>query len=125
MLTDRCIVLKESDVREIEQLEQTYYAYDFLYGSSARDEEVRQARVEGCGSVEVHFRLKRSIVREESVTGDFFELADAQKAFQEAFEGVMFTHENLVEAIRKSHPERAIRMLTEEQLISLINKQTD
>ena len=120
MLTDRCIVLKESDVREIEQLEQTYYAYDFLYGSSARDEEVRQARVEGCGSVEVHFRLKGSIVREVSVTGDFFELADTQKAFQEAFEGVMFTQENLVEAIRRSHPERAVRMLTEEQLISLI-----
>ena len=81
---------------------------------------MRQARVEGCGSVEVHFRLKGSIVREVSVTGDFFELADAQKAFQEAFEGVMFTQENLVEAIRRSHPERAIRMLTEEQLISLI-----
>lgn len=120
MLTDRSVTLKESDVREIQEIEQSYYEEDFLYGSSARDEEVREARMEGCGTVEVHFKLKGSIVRNVYLTGDFFELSDAQKAFHDAFVGVMFTKECLVEAISKKHPEKAIRNLSSEQLISLI-----
>lgn len=123
MLTDRNITLKESDVREIEEIEQSYYEEDFLYGSSALYEEVREARMEGCGTVEVHFKLKGSIVRNVYLTGDFFELSDAQKAFRDAFVSVMFTKENLIRAIRERHPESAIRNLSEEQLISLITNE--
>jgi hypothetical protein len=55
------------------------------------------------------------------LTGDYFELFDAQKAFAEAFEGVAFTRESLWEAIVRHHPERSIRNLSQEQLIGLWN----
>ena len=118
-LTDRTIVLDSSTISEIEQIEQGYYAEEFLLGSSAHDEEVLRARIEGCGTIEIHFSLKGSLVRKVHLTGDFFELSNAQKAFAEAFEGVTFTRESLWEAIGKHHPERSIRNLTQEQLIGL------
>ncbi|MBP5501096.1 MAG: lipoyltransferase [Bacteroidales bacterium] len=120
-LTDRTIVLDHAAVKEIEQIEQGYYADEFLLGSSAHDEEVLQARIEGCGTIEIHFSLKGSLVRKVRLTGDFFELSNAQKAFAEAFEGVAFTRESLWEAIVRSHPERSIRNLSQEQLIGLWN----
>ena len=120
-LTDRTIVLDASAVNEIEQIEQGYYADEFLLGSSAHDEEVLQARIEGCGTIEIRFSLKGSLVRKVRLTGDYFELFDAQKAFAEAFEGVAFTRESLWEAISRHHPERSIRNLSQEQLIGLWN----
>jgi len=121
-LTDRTVALPPSALKEIEQIEQGYYAEDFLYGSSARDEEVRTARIEGCGTLEIHFVLKGSLVRDIRLTGDFFELSDAQKAFAEAFVGRTFTRESLIESIRNLHPEQSIRNLNEEQLIELISR---
>ncbi len=120
-LTDRSIVLDASAVSEIEQIERGYYTDEFLLGSSAHDEEVLQARIEGCGTIEIHFSLKGSLVRKVHLTGDFFELSDAQKAFAEAFEGVAFTRESFCEAITKHHPERSVRNLSQEQLIGLWN----
>ena len=120
-LTDRTIELDASAVSEIEQIEQGYYADEFLLGSSAHDEEVLQARIEGCGTIEIRFSLKGSLVRKVRLTGDYFELFDAQKAFAEAFEGVAFTRESLWEAISRHHPERSIRNLSQEQLIGLWN----
>lgn len=119
-LTHRTIRLEPSVLQEIEQIEQGYYAEDFLYGSSARDEEVRKARIEGCGTLEIHFTLKGSLIRKVHLTGDFFELTDAQKAFAEAFEGITFTRESLMDAIRRNHPETSIRNLNEDQLITMI-----
>lgn len=122
LLTDRTIVLDTSAISEIEQIEQGYYADEFLLGSSTRDEAVLQARIEGCGTIEIRFSLKGSLVRSVRLTGDFFELTDAQKAFAEAFEGVAFTRDSLWDAIGRSHPERSIRNLTPEQLIALFKQ---
>ncbi len=119
-LADRSIALPLSAMTEIEQIEKGYYAEQFLYGSSARDEEVCKGRIEGCGTLEIHFKLKGSLIREVSLTGDFFELADAQHAFSMALQGRTFTPESLIEGIRESHPELSIRNLSEEQLIALL-----
>ena len=119
-LTDRSIQLPLSAFSEIKQIEQGYYTEEFLLGSSARDEEVRKARIEGCGTLEIHFELKGSLIRKVCLTGDFFETSDAQKAFAETFEGTPFTRETLKEAIDRHHPERSIRNLNQEQLISMI-----
>jgi len=120
MLTNRSITLDENATKEIWTMEQSYYNEDFLYGSSARDEIVKQGRIEGCGTIGLHFRLKGSLIKEVRLTGDYFELSDAQHAFNDAFTGVTFTPSNLIEAIRKKHPEKSIRQLNEDGLIKLI-----
>ena len=123
ILTNRTVKLDEWAIKEIEAIEQSYYKDEFLYGSSARDEEVLQGRIEGCGTIELHIKLKGSIIKEVRVSGDFFELSDAQEAFNDAFVGVTFTRDSLFEAIRTNHPERAIRNLSQEDLLPIINYQ--
>lgn len=124
ILTDRSVRIGDDVLHEIEAIEKSYYEPSFLYGSSAADEITRSARVEGCGTLSLHFSLKGSIVRAVRLTGDFFEVADAQQAFSDAFCGVTFTERHLTEAIAKHHPERTIRNLNDAQLADIIKDVT-
>ena len=121
LLCNRTIVLTDDDVQQIEHLEKRYYEPEFLLGSTERNDAIRRGRIEGCGLVELHFRLHGSLVKEVELTGDFFVLDDAQQVFNSCFSGQPFTHESLVQAIRNHHPERSIRGLTEEGLIKILD----
>jgi lipoic acid synthetase/lipoate-protein ligase A len=121
LLCNRTIVLTDDDVQQIEHLEQRYYDSEFLLGSTERNDAIRRGRIEGCGLVELHFRLHGSLVKEVELTGDFFVLDDVQQAFNSCFSGQPFTHESLVQAIRNHHPEQSIRGLTEEGLIKILD----
>ena len=121
LLCNRSITLTDDNVQQIEQLEQRYYAPEFLLGSTGRNDVERRGRIEGCGLVELHFRLHGSLVEAVELTGDFFDLADAQQVFNACFARRPFTHESLVQAIREHHPERSIRGLTEEGLLKIID----
>lgn len=123
ILTNRTLVLPPEAIQEIETLEQAYYDEGYLYGSSAKDEEVRGCRVDGCGRVELHFELKGSLIKSVRLAGDFFELSPAEPAFQNALVGLKFTPECLAEAIRKYHPETTIRNLSEKALLQELTKQ--
>lgn len=120
VLTNITVVLSEDDVRAVEEIEAGYYAPEYLLGSSARAEVVREGRVKGCGKVEVHFRLQGSLVRGVELFGDYFELADAQAAFNAAFAGVSFTPEAMAEAVERHHPECSIRGLSAADLLGIL-----
>jgi lipoate---protein ligase len=124
-LTDRRVEIDSAAVAEIERMEQAYYDEQFLYGCSAGDETGTSVRVEGCGTLGLYFSLKGSMVRSVRLTGDFFEVGDAQQAFNEAFSGVPFTACRLIGAMEKSRPELSIRNLDASQLASIIRQITD
>lgn len=121
LLCNRTIALTDADVQKIEKLEQRYYEPEYFYGNSAHADIVRSARIEGCGQIGLHFRLHGNTVEAVELTGDFFVLADAGKAFNACFAGRPFTHESLVKAISEHHPERSIRGLTVEGLIRILD----
>jgi len=120
LFTNRTIALTAPQVSEIEALEQAYYQPDYLFGSSAGDEVTLGRRIEGCGTLNLHFRLQGSLVSNVRLSGDYFELGDAAAAFAAALTGIPFTPESLAQAIRERHPERSIRNLSEEALLTLI-----
>ena len=122
-LCNRTISLTDGDVKQIERLEQRYNTPEYFYGSSARADIVRRARIEDCGEVEVHFSLQGSIISSVRLHGDFFDLGNAAEAFSQAFAGLPFTPESLRQAIAEHHPERSIRGLSEETLIHLISSE--
>lgn len=122
ILTDRTTVIDPAVIPEIESIEKGYYEDSFLYGSSATDDIIMFARVEGCGTIGIHFDLKGSIVRDVRLTGDFFEVGNALKAFKDTFRGVTFTEDTLIEAIDLHHPEKAVRNLSQQQLIDIIKQ---
>ena len=122
LLTDRTVTLTADDVRHIETLEQRYYDPQYFYGSSARADVVRSARIPGCGLVELHFRLQGSLISSVELRGDFFDLGQAQQNFSDALLGLPFTPERLRQAIAEHHPERSLRGLSEADLMSLLTE---
>lgn len=120
LLCDREIALTDDDVRAIEEIERGYYEPAYLYGLSASGEVVRGGRIEGCGTLNLHIDLQGSLIRGVRLTGDFFELADANEAFSQALCGIPFTLAAIQRAINEHHPERSVRHLTAEALCRLL-----
>ena len=122
LLTNRTITLTDEDVREIERMEQQYYKEEFS-GEWRMEKTIHQKlsrRIEGCGTVELHFQLEDNLIRSIELRGDFFDLGHATETFNAAFAGIPFTPEGLCEAIRKHHPERTIWGLSEADIIRIL-----
>lgn len=120
LLCDRTITLTDIDIHEIEQLEQRYYAHDFFYGITVHSDVVRSTRIPSCGQIELCFSLSGSLITGITLHGDFFDLDQAQEHFSQAFVDQPFTPESMRSAIHNHHPERSVRGLSEEVLISLV-----
>lgn len=121
LLTDRSVTLTPADIAVVEEMEKEYRTEEFLYGSSAATDVTLGGRVKGVGSLMLHFALKGSLVRNVTLTGDYFELAGrASEAFSHAFTGRRFTPEALTAAVEAHHPEKEIRNLTPEALVAIL-----
>ena len=120
LLTDREISLTADDVAAIEEIERGYHDPAYLYGSSSHSDVCYERYIPSCGTLHVDFRLQGTIIESVSLTGDFFEMADAKSAFQKAFVGCVFSPSSLKVAITDSHPERSIRGLSENDLQQLL-----
>lgn len=119
LLSDRCINLTGNDVKRIEEMEQGYYATEYLYGRTSSN-IVRSGTVESCGSIALHFKLRGTLIDEVCLYGDFFELSDAGTAFNQAFKGIPFTPHSLKKAVESFHPESSIRNLNDKELWKIL-----
>ncbi|MBR7027801.1 MAG: lipoyltransferase [Bacteroidaceae bacterium] len=121
LLTNRHITLSEADIAAIEEIERTYREPDFLFGHIQVADEVVSARIEGCGTIELHFTLRGSRVSDVSLKGDFFATTDAQCAFGEAFKGTPFTTAHLQARAKECSLHATIRGLTPKALDNLLS----
>jgi hypothetical protein len=119
-----CISLTEEDVMRIREIESGYYAPAFLWGKAKKAEPSHhcQARIEGCGTLAIGFETKGGKVMSVSLSGDYFELGDANAVFNNAFAGCTFTKEALAKHAAEHTPNRAIRGLGTAELCSLLEK---
>lgn len=123
-----------ADLRSIDELERPYHDAHYIYGTAPsnlpRSGEAacatdRGQRIEGVGTMAVHFTIETERIADVTLTGDFFSLVpDAEAAFRKAFVGLPLTQNALREAIAAHHPEQAIRGLTDAAFLKLI-QQTD
>ncbi len=112
LLTDRHITLTSSDVDAIKEIETEYRAPSFVMGHLRSADEVRAMRIEGCGMLELRFSLSGSTVSHVQLNGDFFEIGDAESAFNEAFCHVPFTCANLQERAAAYELDKQLRGLS-------------
>ena len=124
-LCDRSICLTEKDVKAIENIAAGYDDPDYLYGHSAHSDVSCQGRIAGCGTLELHFELKGSLISGIAMHGDYFETSPAQEAFENAFIPCPFTRQALRQAVATHHPEQSIRGLSEEALVRLLEDSTE
>lgn len=124
LLTNRSVKLSLGDIALIEEIERPYHTAEYLFARSAGHESrTLSARIEGCGQLSLHFRLKGSMVEEVAISGDFFETGEAKKAFNQTFKGCTFTPQSLCEAAMRHHPEHTLMNLSKAQLLHLLKSQ--
>ncbi len=112
--------LTADDVKEIEEIEQRYYAPGWLEGKDPRGTLVNKARIDGVGTVAVHLTVNRGVIREICVSGDYFETSDANAAISDALTGTAYDHRAIVGTLDAIGVHRLIAGLTSESLASLI-----
>lgn len=120
LLCNRSIELSDKDIRQIKEIEKAYYNPAYLYGQNATIDFSYETRIEGCGTLALHFKLHGTMISHVMLTGDFFDMGNANIIFKETFIGIPFTAESLSQAISKHHPERSVRHLSTAQLLSLL-----
>lgn len=126
-LCNRERTLTAADLSAIDELERPYHNTHYIYGvRGVRTSSANSLhRIEGVGTMAVHFTVEAERIADVTLTGDFFTLVpDAEAAFRKAFVGLPLTQNALREAIAAHHPEQAIRGLTDAALLKLI-QQTD
>ncbi len=64
--------LTDADIASIKILQERYQSREWNFGFCQSDAVVRKGRIEGCGTVEVHIRLKDSLIAQLDFYGDFF-----------------------------------------------------
>ena len=121
VLCSRSLSFTSDDIREIEKIEATYYTDEYLWSNVSGIVETFSRHIDHCGEITISFSLLGSIIKDVTLSGDFFELEDAQSAFSTTFRGVPFTHKDLTDAVLTHHPERSIRGLSTSVLIDMLH----
>lgn len=122
------IVLSVENIAEISAIEQTYYQPSFSFGIQKSHEKApgsheirRHARVDGAGEFEILITLNsRNEIDDLRITGDFFAIDDVELKLIAAVRRIEYKHEALVGAIAAIMPEKIIRGLDRETLLSLL-----
>ncbi|MBR4238020.1 MAG: lipoate--protein ligase [Prevotella sp.] len=96
------MVLTDSDIRSIEEMEQEYLSDEFVYGRNPRYSITRRGRLEGVGELEVRMELKNGVVKRANVLGDFFVVGDVDGQLLSRLRGTELEEE----ALRQALPER-------------------
>ena len=118
-LCNRYIQLTPTDLKRIEELEDSYHQSQFIFGHAAHTDIIEKQRIPQCGTLELHISLKGTLIKDISLYGDYFELAPSSEIFKSAFLYIPFTLQAISEVIETKHPEKSIRGLTADHLRAL------
>lgn len=108
------------DVKEIEAMEQRYYADGWLEGRRPHGTLHHCERVEGVGSVEVHLTVSRGAISDISLSGDYLETADADAVVAKALQGVNYIKEDIIQALEDVRLGDVIPGLTPQRFVQLL-----
>lgn len=96
-----------------------YGTWDWNWGASPACDKVFAGRVEGCGRLELHCRIKKGKITEAALRGDFFTIADPQ-GLADCFVGVAPTEEGFRQALSAVDSSKIITGLTNEAFLSVL-----
>lgn len=117
---DEALVLTDTDMQAIAEIEQTLASDDFVYGNNPKYTEVRKHRFEGVGTIEARIELKNGTIVNINMVGDYFLLGDIDHELLAPLRGVAFTREAVEERLRGKDLSATVRGLTLQQLLRLL-----
>ena len=113
--------LTEEDLSAIAALrEQRYATWDWNWGASPACDMTLSGRIEGCGRLSFQFLIKKGVITEASLYGDFFSAGDPQ-ALARSFIGYPATPDGFREAAGKADVSPVLG-LTRQALTDIVTK---
>lgn len=120
---DKVLLLNESDIAAVREIEKTYLDPEFFYGKGKHWSVVKKGRVEGCGELEIYISLRGNKICSIDIGGDYFLVGDLKGEFLPALRGVVLEKDELQKVTDRFPPEKYIRGLDPQSLINLILRQ--
>ncbi len=96
------ILLSDSDVAGIEEIEKEYLSPEFIFGNNPRYSVIKRKRIEGVGDMELRMELKNNIIKKVNLLGDFFIIGDMDKDITDKLKNVALDADDISGAL----PER-------------------
>lgn len=94
--------LSDGDIAAITALKESRYdTWAWNWGASPACDMVFSGRIEGCGQLELRFRVEKGYIAEAALYGDFFASGDPQ-TLAKSFIGVPATPEGFHQAVQKA-----------------------
>lgn len=118
-LCDGELMLGESDIAAVREIERGYLDDSFIYGNNPRYTIVRHRRIDDVGDVEVRMELKNGVIKAVNIVGDYFLTGDIDSCIIRNLRGVRLAREELQTALPE-HTENIVMNLKREQLIELL-----
>ncbi|MDO4970793.1 MAG: lipoate--protein ligase [Bacteroidales bacterium] len=117
-LCDGEILLTDADVKEIEQLMQSYLTPEFIYGNNPRCSKTIHSRIDGVGEFQISIELDHNLIKDINIAGDFFVIGSIDDSIIARLKGVAYTPEAISEALKDLDASKVIANLTTQQLIN-------
>lgn len=121
-LCEDTLCLSESDVKQIQQIEQEYLTDEFIYGNNPRYTLIRRGRTPMAGELEVRMELKNGIVKKLNLLGDYFLTGDLDKGLIKPLTNIPYRKEDFRKALKDIKLNDIILHLDEQQFLDIIFK---
>ncbi|MCM1107489.1 MAG: hypothetical protein NC388_00370 [Clostridium sp.] len=115
-------MLTEEEVRQVEQIEQTYLADDFLHGKHPRYTVEKRGRTRQAGEVITRIDLKGERIQRIRLEGDFFVLRPADEELTRLLKGLPLERTALRTALETTDLKEWILNLNTEEWIEQITQ---
>lgn len=111
--------LTDQDWEKISEISETRYRnWDWNYGHSPRSNIIRNHRLEGIGTIELHMQIDRGAIQALRIFGDYFGTDDVSELEKQLI-GVPYRKEDLAKALQSTDVGRYIGKLDRDTFISL------
>lgn len=120
-LCEDSMMLDQQAICEIEKMEKEYLSDAFIYGKNPRYTMVKKGRIEGVGDFEVRLEMRKGLIKDVNLMGDFFLVGDLDKGLLDKIRGLQLTHEALSRALPDRIDDVIMNLMKEDFIGLLIN----
>lgn len=114
------MILSETDIAAIENLEQMYYEPSWLYGKNPKGNVHASERIDGVGELTIDIGLSKGYISSLELSGDYLDNGDAQKVISCALVKSRYEKVQVESALDGIDLPALIPGVTKEKLVNLI-----
>lgn len=120
-LCDGEIVLTESDVKIIENIEKEYLSDEFIYGNNPRYSIIKKDYGKA-GDIQIHLELKNNIIKDINIIGDYFLVGDIGDGLIKKLIDLPYKKDVIVDKLKTIKIEEIIHNLSNDDFIEILFK---